>query len=183
MAIRSAVPPSIQPPHEKPTIITATAPPTAPHTAGFVHGGIVIFIARLHRFRKEKGFLLVEHLIRYFQNSPFDIAHMDRFIRACAFQGDVAASRSGVQRRRRPIGGCRDAAAGRGVEVQLQKGARPRDAALYRADRGAGDRSGLAVGVAVHANHENGFALIGRQPLEKARDVTERDDMVLSRRR
>lgn len=43
-AMRSAVPPSIQPPHEKPTIMTAMAPQTPPHTAGFVHGGIDIFI-------------------------------------------------------------------------------------------------------------------------------------------
>jgi hypothetical protein len=36
-AIRSAVPPVVQPPHEKPTIMVATAPQTTPQAAGLSH--------------------------------------------------------------------------------------------------------------------------------------------------
>jgi hypothetical protein len=40
MAVASAVPPVTHPPHEKPMIAEAIAPPTAPQRAGFVSTGI-----------------------------------------------------------------------------------------------------------------------------------------------
>jgi hypothetical protein len=60
-AFVAEVPPVTQPPHAKPMIIVATAPPTAPHTAGFTWAGTfteIFFCAASFLFTRMCGFML-----------------------------------------------------------------------------------------------------------------------------